>query len=122
MQILNQELMSFKVIALAEKIGFKSGDIIKTIFQEDIKSMYQATSLLNTVGRQIPIVVSRDKKDIQLTLPAKQSDEAYGLGLGPEGNSLSSSIIFGFNQTIFWIENTLSFYLKLLMEQWVLKT
>ena len=32
----------------AEKIGFKSGDIIKTIFQEDIKSMYQATSLLNT--------------------------------------------------------------------------
>ena len=98
----------------AEKIGFKSGDIIKTIFQEDIKSMYQATSLLNTVGRQIPVVVSRDKKDIQLTLPAKQSDEAYGLGLGPEGNSLSSSIIFGFNQTIFWIENTFKFLFKTL--------
>ena len=44
--------------SIAEKIGFKSGDVIKTIFQEDIKSMYQATSLLNTVGRQIPIVVS----------------------------------------------------------------
>ena len=98
----------------AESIGFKSGDIIKTIFQEDIKSMYQATSLLNTVGRQIPVVVSRDKKDIQLTLPAKQSDEAYGLGLGPEGNSLSSSIIFGFNQTIFWIENTFKFLFKTL--------
>lgn len=98
----------------AEKIGFKSGDIIKKIFQQDIKSMYQATSLLNTVGRQIPIVISRDKKDIQLTLPSKQNGDTYGFGLGPEGNSLSSSILFGLNQTIFWIENTFKFLFKTL--------
>ena len=98
----------------AEKIGFKSGDIIKKIFQQDIKSMYQATSLLNTVGRQIPVVISRDKKDIQLTLPSKQNGDTYGFGLGPEGNSLSSSILFGLNQTIFWIENTFKFLFKTL--------
>ena len=98
----------------AEKIGFKSGDIIKKIFQQDIKSMYQATSLLNTVGRQIPIVISRDKKDIQLTLPSKQNGDTYGFGLGPERNSLSSSILFGLNQTIFWIENTFKFLFKTL--------
>ena len=100
--------------SIAEKIGFKSGDVIKTIFQEDIKSMYQATSLLNTVGRQIPITVTRDEKDIQLTLPSKQSGEAYGLGLGPEGNSLSTSLYFGYSQTIFWIENTFKFLFKTL--------
>ena len=100
--------------SIAEKIGFKSGDVIKTIFQEDIKSMYQATTLLNTVGRQIPITVTRDEKDIQLTLPSKQSGEAYGLGLGPEGNSLSTSLYFGYSQTIFWIENTFKFLFKTL--------
>ena len=78
----------------AENIGFKSGDVIKTIFQEEIKSMYQATSLLNTVGRQIPVTVNRDGKDVQLTLPSKQSGDTYGFGLGPEGNSFASSIYF----------------------------
>ena len=98
----------------AENIGFKSGDVIKTIFQEEIKSMYQATSLLNTVGRQIPVAVNRDGKDVQLILPSKQSGETYGFGLGPEGNSFSSSIYFGFSQTIFWIENTFKFLFKTL--------
>lgn len=98
----------------AENIGFKSGDVIKTIFQEEIKSMYQATSLLNTVGRQIPVTVKRDGKDVQLTLPSKQSGETYGFGLGPEGNSFLSSISFGFSQTIFWIENTFKFLFKTL--------
>ncbi len=100
--------------SIAEKIGFKSGDVIKTIFQEDIKSMYQATSLLNTVGRQIPIAVTRGEKDVQLVLPSKQSGETYGLGLGPEGNSLLTSIYFGYSQTIFWIENTFKFLFKTL--------
>jgi regulator of sigma E protease len=98
----------------AEKIGFKSGDIIKVIFEENIISMYQATSLLNTIDRQIPVTVIRDDQDIQLTLPSKQNGDTYGFGLGPEGNSLSNSIYFGFNQTIFWIENTFKFLFKTL--------
>lgn len=98
----------------AEKVGFMSGDQIIQINQEIINSMYQATTLLNTFGQQIVVSIERDGRNLVITLPSKQEGSSYGLRLGPEANSLSSSIAFGFNQTKFWIVNTFNFLFKTL--------
>jgi regulator of sigma E protease len=51
---------------------------------------------------------------LNITLPSKQEGSSYGLRLGPEANSFSSSVVFGYNQTIFWIKNTFKFLFKTL--------
>ena len=98
----------------AEKVGFISGDTITRINQENINSMYQATMALNKFGQQIDVGIERDGRALSITLPSKQEGTSYGLRLGPEANSFSSSIVFGYNQTIFWIKNTFKFLFKTL--------
>ena len=98
----------------AEKVGFISGDTITRINQENINSMYQATMALNKFGQQIDVGIERDGRALNITLPSKQEGTSYGLRLGPEANSFSSSIVFGYNQTIFWIKNTFKFLFKTL--------
>ena len=61
--------------------------------------MYQATTALNTYGQQLAVSVERDGKSFSISLPSKQEGTSYGLRLGPEPNSLSTSVVFGFNQT-----------------------
>jgi regulator of sigma E protease len=98
----------------AEKVGFISGDTITRINQENINSMYQATMALNKFGQQIDVGIERDGRALNITLPSKQEGSSYGLRLGPEANSFSSSVVFGYNQTIFWIKNTFKFLFKTL--------
>ena len=76
--------------------------------------MYQATTALNTYGQQLAVSIERDGKIFSISLPSKQEGTSYGLRLGPEPNSLSTSVVFGFNQTIFWIKNTFKFLFKTL--------
>ena len=98
----------------AEKVGFISGDIITRINQVKISSMYQATIALNKFGQQIDVEIERDGRALNITLPSKQEGTSYGLRFGPEANSLSSSIVFGYKQTVFWIKNTFKFLFKTL--------
>ena len=98
----------------AELVGFNAGDIITSINQESISSMYQATTALNRYGQQLVVNIERDGKSLNISLPSKQEGTSYGLRLGPEPNSLSTSVVFGFNQTIFWIKNTFKFLFKTL--------
>ena len=98
----------------AELVGFSTGDTIISINQESISSMYQATTALNTYGQQLAVSIERDGKSFSISLPSKQEGTSYGLRLGPEPNSLSTSVVFGFNQTIFWIKNTFKFLFKTL--------
>ena len=79
----------------AEKVGFNSGDTITKINQESINSMYQATTALNKFGQQIVVGIERDGREMNITLPSKQEGTSYGLRLGPEANSFTSSIVFG---------------------------
>ena len=76
--------------------------------------MYQATTALNKFGQQIVVGIERDGREMNITLPSKQEGTSYGLRLGPEANSFTSSIVFGYNQTIFWIKNTFKFLFKTL--------
>ena len=98
----------------AEQVGFISGDTITRINQERISSMYQATIALNKFGQQIDVEIERDGRALNIALPSKQEGTSYGLRFGPEANSLSSSIVFGYNQTVFWIKNTFKFLFKTL--------
>ena len=98
----------------AELIGLKSGDIISSINNQPVISMYQATSLLNVFGEQISLEVNRDDKKLYFTLPSKTENESFGLSLAPESNDLATSLGFGYDQTRFWIVNTFKFLYKTL--------
>jgi len=98
----------------AELIGLKSGDIISSINNQPVISMYQATSLLNVFGEQISLEVYRDDKKLFFTLPSKTENESFGLSLAPESNDLATSLGFGYDQTRFWIVNTFKFLYKTL--------
>ena len=98
----------------AELIGLKSGDIISSINNQPVISMYQATSLLNVFGEQISLEVNRDDKKLFFTLPSKTENESFGLSLAPESNDLATSLGFGYDQTRFWIVNTFKFLYKTL--------
>ena len=98
----------------AELIGLKSGDIISSINNQPVISMYQATSLLNVFGEQISLEVKRDDKKLFFTLPSKTENESFGLSLAPESNDLATSLGFGYDQTRFWIVNTFKFLYKTL--------
>ena len=107
-------IRSVETNSTAENVGLKANDRITRINQQNISSMYQATTALNEFGQQITLGIDRDGKNLEITLPSKQEGTSYGLRLGPESNTFLSSLVFGYEQTIFWIVNTFKFLFKTL--------
>ena len=107
-------IRSVETNSTAENVGLKANDRITRINQQNISSMYQATTALNEFGQQITLGIDRDGKNLEITLPSKQEGASYGLRLGPESNTFLSSLVFGYEQTIFWIANTFKFLFKTL--------
>ena len=107
-------IRSVETNSTAENVGLKANDRITRINQQNISSMYQATTALNEFGQQITLGIDRDGKNLEITLPSKQEGASYGLRLGPESNTFLSSLVFGYEQTIFWIVNTFKFLFKTL--------
>ena len=111
---LEPRIRSVETNSTAENVGLKANDRITRINQQNISSMYQATTALNEFGQQITLGIDRDGKNLEITLPSKQEGTSYGLRLGPESNTFLSSLAFGYEQTIFWIVNTFKFLFKTL--------
>ena len=107
-------IRSVETNSTAESVGLKANDRITRINQQNISSMYQATTALNEFGQQITLGIDRDGKNLEITLPSKQEGASYGLRLGPESNTFLSSLVFGYEQTVFWIVNTFKFLFKTL--------
>jgi len=98
--------------SVAYNAGLRDGDLIEKINEDEIFSTLQANDLLNQLDKRLYLEVSRDGEKEFITLPMKREGELYGLSLMPSRNTLYNSIIYGANQTTFWIANTFKFLIR----------
>lgn len=68
----------------AEKAGIKSGDVIREYDGERVRSSRHLRRLVteSTAGRSVKIVVSRDGKDLPLTVTPVEAEPVVGSGAG----------------------------------------